>query len=340
MAGTALPTTRLNYADLIKYMDPAGRVRPVVELLAQQGAKQLQGSMVWQPGNLPNGHKFSVRTALPTSYLRDYNEGVPPSKSAVSQLTEGMSIIESWSEIDAAEAKLNGQAEMFRAQENAAFIESMWQKYSQLFIYGNAGLDSKEFNGLATRLSATSAGNVISAGGDAAPTNTSIYLVNFGDDVFGIYPLGSMAGLDNVDHKTQIIQFSDGKRMAALVTQFIMNCGLVVRDWRRIARIANIKVADLRARTTTQAVTAATNIVYGMSDLTQMVPDGLGTRVYLANRTVIASLMKIGLDKSQSVLSVQSGLTQFGKPYQQVTFLDIPVIPMDRILNTEDQVPA
>lgn len=334
----ALPITRLTLADMLKYLDPKGRVTPVVELLAQRGAKELQGYIGMQPGNLPTGHQFSVRTALPTAYLRDYNDGVAPSKSATAQLTEGMSIIEAWSEVDCAEAKLNGQEAGYRAQESSAFIEAMWQKYVQLFMYGNAKSDSKEFNGLATRFSALASGNVIDCGGDAATNNTSIYLVNFGEDFFGIYPLGSDGGLQNVDHGRQIIQFSNGNRMAAYVTQFIMNAGLVLRDWRRIVRIANIKVADLRARANTQAVSAATNIIYAMSDATQLVPDGMGTRAFLCNRTVIASLMKIGLDKSQTVLTIEQGLTQFGKPFQQLSFLGIPLIPVDRILNTESKI--
>lgn len=111
----ALPTTRLTLADMLKYLDPKGRGAPVVELLAQRGMKEIQGYLGLQPGNLPTGHQFSVRTALPTAYLRDYNDGVTPSKSATAQLTEGMSIIESWSEVDCAEAKLNGQ-EAFTAR--------------------------------------------------------------------------------------------------------------------------------------------------------------------------------------------------------------------------------
>lgn len=334
----ALPTTRLTLADMLKYLDPKGRGAPVVELLAQRGMKEIQGYLGLQPGNLPTGHQFSVRTALPTAYLRDYNDGVTPSKSATAQLTEGMAIIEAWSEVDCAEAKLNGQEAFYRASEGAAFIEAMWQKYVQLFMYGNAKSDSKEFNGLATRFSSLASGNVIDCGGATGTTNTSIYLVNFGEDFFGIYPLGSEGGLQNVDHGRQIIQFSNGNRMAAYVSQYVMNAGLVLRDWRRIVRIANINVTELRARSGTQGVGAPTNIIYAMSDATQLVPDGMGTRVFLCNRTVIACLMKIGLDKSQQVVTIEQGLTQFGKPFQQVSFLGIPLIPVDRMLNTEAKI--
>lgn len=328
----------MNLADLTKYMDPNGGVTPVVELLAQRGTKELLGYLGWQPGNLPTGHEWGVRTALPTAYTRAYNDGVELSKAGNARQTEGMAIIESWSEVDAAEIKLNGQSSAFLAQENLAFLQTMEQKFQQLFYAGNTSSDSTEFNGVKTRTSTLASGNVIDAGGDNASNNTSIFLMSLGDDFFGIYPKGSMAGVDHKDLGEQIIEVSATKRMLARVTQFTWNCGLALRDWRRLVRIANIKVADLRARTTTQALTASTNILYAMSDAIQMLPDSNGTNVFGANRTVIASLAKMGLDKSQNVLSVENGLTQFGRPFQQVSFLGVPIVPMDRILNTEGKV--
>lgn len=332
----ALTNTRMTLADLAKYMDPTGKVAPVTELLVQRNDMLMDP--LWQPGNLPTGHQFSVRTALPTAQLRDYNEGVLPSKSAVAQQTEGMSIIEAWSEIDEAEANLNGEKAAFRAGEDSAFLQALEQKYAQLLVYGNVKSDSKEFNGVVTRINTASNSQFINCTGVASALNTSILLVEWGEDVFCIYPKGSQAGLQNIDHGRQIIQFSDGKRMSALVTQFIWNCGLVVRDYRKLVRIGNIEVAALRARTGTQAITAATNIVYAMTDAIYKLPHGTGKRVFYMNRTCHASLAKIALDKSQSVVTIEQGLTQFGKPHSWLSFLGIPIRPMDRILNTEAQV--
>lgn len=337
----ALPTTRMNLADLAKYMDPKGKVMPVAELLAQKN--DILWDIPWQPGNLPTGHQFSVRTALPTAYLRDYNEGTLPSKSANAQETEGMSIIEAWSEIDEAEADLNGNRNAFRAQEDAAFTQALHQKLAQLLIYGNAATDQKEFNGLATRLNSTSLENFVDCE-DASPTGgtiyTSVYLTAWGDELFGIYPLGSMAGLKNVDHGRQIIQFTDGKRMAALVSQFIWNCGIVARDYRRIVRIGNINVTDLLARGDTQALTAATNLIYKMLDAIYKLPDDTGTRVFYMNRTVHAALSKMALDKSQNVVTIERGFTTWGTPHSWLSFLGIPIRCIDRILTTEALVVA
>jgi len=326
----------MNLADLAKYMDPKGRVQPVAELLFQKN--DAIWDIPWQPGNLPTGHQFSVRTQLPVAYLRDYNEGVEPSKSANAQETEGMSIIEAWSEIDEAEANLNGNRNAFRAQEDAAFTQALHQKLAQLLIYGNAKTNQKEFNGFATRLNSIALDNFVNCTGTAGSTNTSIYLAAWGDDLFGIYPLGSAAGLQNIDHGRQIIQFSDGKRMSALVSQFIWNCGIVARDYRRIVRVGNVSVAHLLARDNTQLITAATSIIYKMLDAIYKLPDDMGTKVFYCNRTVHAALSKIALDKSQSVVTIQEGFTTWGKPHTWTSFLGIPIRPMDRILNTEAQI--
>lgn len=332
----ALPNTRLTLADLAKYMDPSGKVQPVTELLIQRN--DILMDPTWSPGNLPTGHQFSVRTALPTASLRDFNEGVLPSKSAVAQQTEGMSIIEAWSEVDAAEAKLNGEEAAFRAGEDKAFIQALDQTLAQLMIYGNVRTNSKEFNGIATRIATAAHPQFVNCVGGTGNVNTSIYLAEWGDDLFMIYPKGSEAGLRNVDLGRQIVTFANGTKMLALVSQYVWNCGMVARDYRRLVRIGNILVSDLRTRTGTQLVSAATNIIYAMVDAIYRLPHGDGRRVFYMNRTCHNALAKIALDRSQNVVTVETGVTQFGKPHQWLSFLGIPIRCVDKILNTEAQV--
>ena len=329
---TVLSTSRLTLADLAKMMDPNGRVAPIIELLAQRN--EILMDLPWQEGNLPTGHQFSVRTTLPTASLRDFNEGVATTKSAVAQQTEGMSIIEAWSEVDEAEAQLNGNEAAFRASEDKAFIQSLEQKLTDLLIYGNVRSSQKEFNGLATRMAALAHPQVINCGGTGSD-NTSVYLAQWGDNMFGVYRKGSPAGLQSVNHGRQIIQFSDGSRMAALVSQYIWNCGLVQRDYRSAARIANVDTSDLVARTGTQAITASTSLIYAMIDAIYKLPDDSGSRVFYMNRRAHSALAKIGLDRSQDVVTIREGATQFGRPYRWLDFLGVPIRCVDRILNTE-----
>ena len=44
--------------------------------------------MLWVEGNLPTGHKTTVRTGLPQAAWRLLNYGVPKSKSTTAQVVE------------------------------------------------------------------------------------------------------------------------------------------------------------------------------------------------------------------------------------------------------------
>lgn len=59
-----LSTGQLTLADFAKRLDPDGSVSAVAELLSQ--SYDILEDMVWQPGNLPTGHRVTVRTGLPT----------------------------------------------------------------------------------------------------------------------------------------------------------------------------------------------------------------------------------------------------------------------------------
>lgn len=334
----ALPSGLLTLADLGKFMDPDGKAAAVVNILAQRGTKSWLQYFGWREGNLPTGHQFTQYVQLPTANLRDYGEYVAPSAAKGAQIREGMSIIESWFECDAAEINLNGNKFAFLAQQSVAFIESLEQEFSRNLIYGNPDVSSKEFRGLATRLNAMTVPNVFDAGGDNAATNTSIYCANLGEDVFGIYPKGSDAGLKTNDFGVRVDTNSAGGKMAVHTMQFVWNCGLVVRHPQRIGRIANIKVADLRARSSTQALTASTNILYQINNLLESMPDGLGQKVLVCNATVAAALRNMMMDKSASALSVMQAQNQLGKPYSQLMWNEFPILVNDRILNTESKV--
>ncbi len=53
------------------------------------------------------------------------------------------------------------------------------------------------------------------------------------------------------------------------------------------------------------------------------------------NRTVHSGLAIAALDKSQAVLKVNEGLTQFGQPNSWLSFIGVPLRRVDAVLNTE-----
>ncbi len=332
-----LSNNSLTLADWAKRVDPDGRVPVVAELLSQ--SNEILEDCVFKEGNLPTGERVVIRTGLPTVYWRALNQGIPSSKSTTAQVDEACGILEARSEVDKDLAMLNGNTAQFRLSEDTAFLEAMNQTQATTLFYGNPGVDPKQFLGLAARYSDSTAANgqnILKAGGSGSD-NTSIYLVVWGDNtVYCPFPKGSKAGLIHEDLGEQTVYNSDGTRMQALATRYQWKNGLVVKDWRYVVRIANIDVSDLIAQTGTQAPTAATAIIKLMARALYRIPNmAMGRAAFYMNRTVHSGLSIAALDKSQYVLKINEGLSQFGMPYSWLSFLGVPLRRVDALLNTE-----
>ena len=338
---TTLSTSNLTLADWAKRTDPDGRIPIIAELLSQ--SNEILEDCVFKEGNLPTGERVIVRTGLPAVYWRALNQGIPSSKSTTAQVDEAAGILEARSEVDKDLAMLNGNTAQFRLSEDTAFLEAMNQTQATTLFYGNPASDPKTFLGLAPRYSDIGVGspqnaqNILSAGGADATANTSIYLVVWGDQtVYCHFPKGSKAGLIHEDLGEQTVYNADGTRLQAYATRYQWKNGLVVKDWRYVVRICNIDVNALVAQTGTQAPTAATAIIKLMARAMYRIPNmAMGRAAFYMNRTVHSGLSVAALDKSQYVLKVNEGLSQFGMPYSWLSFLGVPLRRVDAIVNTE-----
>jgi hypothetical protein len=339
-----LTNTNLTLADWAKRSDPDGRIPVIAELLSQ--SNEILEDCVFKEGNLPTGDRVVIRTGLPTVYWRALNQGIPNSKSTTAQVDEACGILEARSEVDKDLAMLNGNTAQFRLSEDTAFLEAMNQTQATTMFYGNPATDPKQFLGLATRYSSTSAGNgsnVINALGSdsySSSANTSVYLVVWGDQtVYCPFPKGSKAGLIHEDLGEQTVYNSDATRLQAYATRYQWKNGLVVKDWRYVVRIANINTTSLLGQSGSQSANASTALIKLMARALYRVPNmAMGKAAFYMNRTVHSGLTVAALDKSQYVLKVNEGLSQFGMPYSWLSFLGVPLRRVDAILNTESQV--
>ena len=335
-----LSTSNLTLADWAKRSDPDGRVPIVAELLSQ--SNEILDDCVFKEGNLPTGERVVIRTGLPGVYWRALNQGIPSTKSTTAQIDEACGILEARSEVDKDLAMLNGNTAQFRLSEDTAFLEAMNQTQAETLFYGNPGTDPKKFLGLAPRyssLSADNAVNILSAGGSGSD-NASVYLVVWGDNtVYCPFPKGSKAGLTHEDLGEQTVYNSDGTRLQAFATRYQWKNGLVVKDWRYVVRICNIDISDLLGQTSTQASTASTALIKLMARALYRIPNmAMGRAAFYMNRTVHSGMAISALDKSQSVLSIQEGLSQFGSAQSYLSFLGVPLRRVDALLNTESAV--
>src|SRR5919109_4200207 len=331
-----LSTGALTLADWAKRLDPDGKVPTIVELLSQ--TNEILTDMRWIEGNLPTGHRTTVRTGLPAVAWRLLNQGVSPSKSTTAQIDEQAGMLEAWSEVDKDLAQLNGNIGAFRLSEAQAFLEAMNQEMAQTLFYGNAGLAPEEFTGLAPRYSAlTGAGNsanVINGGGSGSD-NTSIYLVVWGENtVHGIFPKASKAGIIHEDKGEQIVYSSTGigsARMVALVDRFQWKAGIALKDHRYVVRIPNVDISDLIANARAQA-----KLLNLMAKAVHRIPAlSMGSPAFYTNRTV-AEMLDI---QANDAVKSGGGLTYDVVDGKRITsFRGIPVRTCDQLLETEATV--
>lgn len=332
-----LATNNLTLADWAKRQDPDGKPARIIEMLAQ--SNEIIMDMVMKEGNLPTGHRTTVRSGLPDVAWRKLNYGVQPSKSTTVQVDDACGMLEAWSVVDKDLAELNGDVGAFRMSEAASFLEGMNQEFAQTLIYGNSTSEPEAFTGLSLRYSSLSAANgqnILNAGG-AGADNTSVWLVGWGDNtVHGIYPKGTTAGLQHTDRGLEVVTDASGGKYEAYHDKFQWKVGLALRDWRYAVRIANIDISDLLALTGTQASTASTELIKMMSRAVDRLPNMGGIKpVFYANRTVLSLLRVMALQKSNSAIAIQPALNQFGQTIFDTRFNGIPVRMVDQILNTE-----
>ncbi len=245
-----LGATALTYADWAKRLEDNYKVATIIELLSQ--TNEILDDMLVVEGNLPTGHKTTVRTGLPQATWRLLNVGVPNAKSTTAQIVDTCGNLEVYSVIDKDIADLNGNTAEFRLSEVKAFLEGMSQQVATTLIYGNQSTNPERFTGFAPRYStktttASQTANNVLDGGGTSSTNTSIWVAVWGSDTcHATFPKGKITGLQHRDMGEWPVTDSAGTgTFQAYRDHFKWEIGLVLRDWRYVARIANIDVTQL-----------------------------------------------------------------------------------------------
>jgi hypothetical protein len=319
--------------DVAKRLDPDGKVDTIVEILSE--TNEVLEDMVWMEGNLPTGHRTTIRSGLPTPTWRKLYGGVQPAKSRTVQVTDTCGMLEAYAEVDKALADLNGNTAAFRLSEDRAHIEGMNIEFASSLFYASEATAPEEITGFAPRfnsLAAENAQNIIQNASIDGSDNASMYLICWGSNtVHGIYPKGSVGGLQMSDKGQVTIENVDGSggRMEAYRTHYRWDCGLSVRDWRYVVRIqydqedlkgdaaSGPKLIDLM----TQALDAPPNLTAGRP-------------AFYMNRRARSFLRRQMLEKiAGSTLTME----QIGGKMVMM-FAGIPVRRCDALLNTETAV--
>ena len=322
-------------ADVAAREDANGKIATIAEILKQ--TNEMLEDMTWIECNDGSNHKTTARSGLPSVAWRMLNYGVQPSKSRTVQIKDTCGMLDGYSEIDKKLLELNGNTAAFRLSEDRAFFQSMNHQLATKLFYGNIDTDPEQIMGLAPRysdMSAENGGNIIDGGGSEAD-NASIWLVIWGANTcHGIYPKGSKAGLQHEDLGAVTLTDADGGLYQGVRTHYSWDCGLTLRDWRAVARIANIDVSELAdaGETSFDGASLANLLIKAYNKIAKY--RKMGRPVLYCNETVMTALDLLASNKANTWFTKSEGID--GMPI--TSFRGIPLRTCDALLNTEATV--
>lgn len=250
-----MATTGSQYLDLAEIrkgkLGTAGQLAgEVINMMSQTNC--VLDDAVMRPCNKGSRHLTTVLSGLPGVTWGRLYQGIPNDRAKRTQVEDVTGFIEGLSTVDARLASLEPNIQSFRLQEAQGYIESLGQEWARSLFYESEDTNPDRITGLAPRfsdLSAPSGSQVVDAGGTGGD-NTSIWFVTWGSNATHlIYPSSTKAGITRDDCGKQRVLDDNGNAYYALEEKFCVHTGLTVRDWRKVARIANIDVSAMRAGT-------------------------------------------------------------------------------------------
>lgn len=323
--------------ELTKQLQPDGTLADVAGLLNE--TNEILDDMPFYEANETTSHTHTIDSSLPTATWRKLNYGILPTKGTTAQVSDTIGLLEKRSEVDVVLARMSRDISKFRLNEDRRAIEGINQQLADTLFYGDTSVYPERFLGLEPRYDALGvpAGkptanylgmdHVLSAGGSTSSVQSSIWLVGWGENtVFGIYPKGSTAGLENNDLGEIDTYDSGGRVMRAYATHYRIQHGLAVKDWRYIVRVANVEVSAIIDEG------AINTLVDTMIDATNAIPSlGMCRPCFYMNRAVRSRLQKAAFRKSNMALSIDDVYGVQG----QLNISGIPLKQSDAIVLTE-----
>lgn len=327
----------VNIIDMLK----GEALGPVVNMLKLYNT--IYEDAITVEANKGMSHMTTMQTGLPAVTWGKLYQGIPQSKSTRQQVEDTTGFVEGLSTIDKRLLDLSSDPGTTRLIEAQGFMEAFAQEIASGIFYHDTLTTPEKFKGLAARynvLAGAGAGNnVIDAGGSGSD-NTSIWFVSWGDNFTHlIHPKGTTVGVEREDKGEQRLLDASGNPYYGMEELFRQHIGLVVRDWRYNARIANIDVSDLAAGTV-DLYKFLRQAYHRVKRVTRTDPNpGLGVagarQVIYANATVIEALDALQTNTTNTALMLKP-MELEGK--EVLSYRGIPIRQADALLNTETRV--
>ncbi len=248
----ATPTGLPTWVDLAKRTDAGWKTSlPLINMMSKRHG--LYGALRWEEANQGLSHRTSVVTGLPTSAYRLFNRGLSPSDGSYANATFPVAKIGTLAEVDALLLEAAVNREGFLSGKIMTHVESVLQKLSTEMWYGTAAT-AEGIIGLSALYSSTTAENgqnVIDAGGQDASDNASMWLLNIGPNMKGLYPRGTPAGIERNIRGYETSENLGGTGLRGLVwREFIhVGAGVAVENWMDAVRVGSIDMSAIVAET-------------------------------------------------------------------------------------------
>ena len=332
----AASDNRMGFADFAKSKDPNGAQAQVIELMNQ--LQPVLEDAYAEPANAPYGNRTTLRRSLPAVGTAKLNKGVVRSKSTTDQRTDAIGYFAGRSEVDARFREIEGVAAYAkkRLDENAAFEEALAQAVTQAFFYGNIATDEASFDGLAPRMNALNQGTslldsqVWSMGTPGGGDTCSLFVCDWGERALKMgFPPNTVAGLAMKDLGDISVNDDDGNPMQAGVSLYDWFVGVILKDPRHVARLANIDLSDALLDAPTQG-----KIFDKIEQIFSLMPNpGASQRVIYCPLRLYAGFLKQARTVSNLALSMGE---YFGQPTPMMW--NYPLRRSDQLSITEGTV--
>lgn len=333
--GTKYPNAQFTLLERAKRTDDGKKILPLLDVMDQMGVQDFLKDVPYYQANRGLTHTHRRTTSRPSSTRRLFYKGVTGTALVSEVINEPLILFEARSEIDEDEVDTVDNGDEIRRQEDGAQAGGMIDDFCNA-IFNDARTSGAEYlNGLKVRMatishpggSTTTLPYVWDNGGTSS-TLTSMYLIEWGPKAsFAIYPsgkamAGTTLGVEARNKGKEKVTETAGSLAVyyAYVTQFKKWCGLVVRDDRKVARIANIETAVTGSNRFDEDILIRA-LRHGRFDMRT-------TRLY-CNPYLAADLDIRAKDKG----NVQWSTTEvFGR--KVTTFLEIPIRVLDENIIT------
>jgi hypothetical protein len=308
----------------------AGIVR-LAEVMTE--TNEVQRDISWVRSNQLTSNIHYKRTVMPTAQSRQLNEGISSSVSKKEAHTDTCVQVATRSDVDIALLDIAPDPAEFLAQEARPHMTAL----AEMTVHGIFKGDVEGgILGFETRLNKLNLpGNkknqIVDAGGTGQNLG-SIYIIKWDpDEVTGIYPMNTTAGLNIEILAKHMVDDKAGKKFIAHTTEFSQFYGLSVRDYRYVSRLCNI---DLDLVLNDQA--AQVNLFNKLITAKNRIYNVSSGHVFMYMSPELANLIEIaGWNKTNALIGYREDIQN---DTRILSFSGIPIRKNDFMSDPETQV--